>query len=93
MPFEEYAYLMDFGIIFSFYHQEKHYLLVSEEIKNIYSNINKPVFAKQSERYQLVYKYIKALCNFYGAFDFRQFIYHLFSFLHEFKGEQQPLPI
>ena len=74
MSYESYAYLMDYGIVFSFYHQEKRYLVVSEEIKNIYSNINKPVFTKHRERYQLVYRYIKALCNFYGAFEPGQFV-------------------
>ena len=59
MPYESYAYLMDYGIVFSFYHQEKRYLLVPEEIKGIYSNIDKPVFAKHREKYLLIYKYIK----------------------------------
>ena len=74
MPYESYAYLTDYGIIFSFYHQERRYLVVPEEIKDIYRNINKAVFTKHRERYQLFCKYIKALCNFYGAFEPGQFI-------------------
>lgn len=82
MPYESYAYLMDYGIVFSFYHQEKRYLVVSEEIKDIYSNINKPVFTKHREKYQLVYRYIKALCNFYGAFEPGQFV-NIFNSLNQ----------
>ena len=74
MPYESYAFPMDYGIIFSFYHQERRYLVVPEEIKDIYRNINKAVFTKHRERYQLFCKYIKALCNFYGAFEPGQFI-------------------
>jgi len=82
MSYESYAYLMDYGIVFSFYHQEKRYLVVSEEIKDIYSNINKPVFTKHREKYQLVYRYIKALCNFYGAFEPGQFV-NIFNSLNQ----------
>jgi len=83
MPYEKYAYLMDYGIVFSFYYKKKRYLLVADEIKDTYSNTNKPVFAKQRERYQLIYKYIKALCNFYGAFEPKQFIKIFNSFNQE----------
>ncbi|MCG2791410.1 MAG: hypothetical protein L6305_06650, partial [Actinomycetia bacterium] len=51
MPYESYAYLMEHGMVFSFYYQERRYLVVSEEIKDIYSNINKAVFTKHRERY------------------------------------------
>ena len=74
MPYESYAYPMDYGIIFSFYHQERRCLVVPEEIKDIFRNIDKAVFTKHRERYQLFCKYIKALCNFYGAFEPEQFI-------------------
>jgi len=74
MPYESYAYLMEHGMVFSFYYQERRYLLISEEIKSIYRKINKPVFSAHREKYLLIYKYIKALCNFYGAFDPEQFI-------------------
>jgi len=82
MSYESYAYLMDYGIVFSFYHQGKRYLVVSEEIKDIYSSINKPVFTKHREKYQLVYRYIKALCNFYGAFEPGQFV-NIFNSLNQ----------
>ncbi|MHB1276245.1 MAG: hypothetical protein ACYC0D_10180 [Candidatus Humimicrobiaceae bacterium] len=74
MSYESYAYPMDYGIMFSFYYQERRYLVVPVEIKDIYGNINKAVFTKHRERYQLVCKYIKALCNFYGVFEPVQFI-------------------
>lgn len=82
MSYESYAYLMDYGVVFSFYHQGKRYLVVSEEIKDIYSNINKPAFTKHREKYQLVYGYIKALCNFYGAFEPGQFV-NIFNSLNQ----------
>ncbi|MGM0365195.1 MAG: YecA family protein [Actinomycetota bacterium] len=74
MPYESYAYLMEYGVIFSFYYRQKRYLLVCEEIKGIYGNINKPWFRSRRKRYQLVYKYIKGLCILYGAFEPKQFI-------------------
>jgi len=74
MPYGDYAYLMDYGVVFSFYYQEKRYLLVSEEIKAVYSNIDKTVFTKNRKKYLVVYEYIKALCNFYGAFEPGQFV-------------------
>jgi len=74
MPYERYAYLMERGIVFSFYYKERRYLLISEEIKSIYRKIDKPVFNTHLEKNLLIYKYIKALCNFYGAFNPEQFI-------------------
>jgi hypothetical protein len=74
MPYESYAYLMEYGMVFSFYYKERRYLLVSEETKSIYRKINKPVFNKHQEKYLLIYKYIKALCNFYGVFEPEQFV-------------------
>jgi len=74
MPYESYAYLMEYGMVFSFYYRERRYLLISEEIKSIYRKINTPLFNAHLEKYLLIYKYIKALCNFYGAFDQEQFI-------------------
>ena len=74
MSYESYAFPTEYGIIFSFYHEERRYLVVPDEIKDIFRNINKAVFTKHRERYQLFCKYIKALCNFYGAFEPEQFI-------------------
>jgi hypothetical protein len=74
MPYESYAYLMEYGIVFSFYYKERRYLLISEEIKSIYRKIDKPVFNAHREKYLLVHKYIKALCNFYGVFEPEQFV-------------------
>ena len=74
MPFEDYAYLMEYGIVFSFYDKERRYLLIPDEIKNTYSIINRSALESIRKKNAAIYRYIKSLCNFYGAFNSKQFV-------------------
>ena len=68
LEYKTYQYLMGEGIIFSFYDENRVFFTVPDEIKEIYSNIDKKCFDKMHNRYILVYKYISALNNLYGVF-------------------------
>lgn len=62
-----YLFLMDRGLLFSFYHEDKLYYAIPEEIKRAYRQLPQKSFLEARDRYQLVNQYIKALANLYGV--------------------------
>lgn len=64
----DYLYMMNKGLIFSFFSNGELSFVIPNEIKVAYKKINMGKFSKIYERYQLIYNYICALTNLYGIF-------------------------
>src|SRR5680860_1275632 len=69
-----YGYLMEEGIIYSFYDEGRFFLAVPGEIKEAYRIFGNMHFDETLKRHQLVYKYISALNNLYGVFKMEKLI-------------------
>lgn len=63
-----YSYLMDKGLIFSFFSGDKLYFVMPDEVKHTYSKVDISSFMKTRDRYQSVAQYVMALTSLYGAF-------------------------
>ena len=68
LPYGTYGYLMDKGIIYSFYDKGRIFFNIPDEIKKVFKDIDKIQLDKIIKRYQLVYEYIMAFINLYGVF-------------------------
>ncbi|RCX20709.1 SEC-C motif-containing protein [Fontibacillus phaseoli] len=67
-PYGYYRFLLDHGLVFTFFYQGKLYLVMPDEVKKTYAQLNAPVFEKNRSRRALVYEYILALTNLYGVY-------------------------
>ncbi|WP_240418100.1 YecA family protein [Paenibacillus periandrae] len=61
-----YMFLMEKGLLYSFYKEEKMYFLIPEEIKEAYRSIPLKAFLEDRDRLQLILQYINASVNLYG---------------------------
>lgn len=61
-----YLFLMEKGLLYSFYKEEKMYFLIPEEIKEAYRSIPLKAFLEDRDRLQLILQYINASANLYG---------------------------
>ncbi len=68
IAYGRYAFLMERGLIYSFYIEDEVYFVIPDEIKQAYNSIDQKLFVKTRERYQIVRQYILAMTNLYGAF-------------------------
>lgn len=75
----DYLYLMNKGLIFSFFSNGELSFVIPNEIKAAYKKINKGEFSKIYERYQLIYNYICSLANLYGIFK-PELLLEIFNF-------------
>jgi hypothetical protein len=62
-----YLFLMNAGLLYSFYDQDKLYYVLPEEIKETYAKVVVASFLKERERSQQVHQYILAAMNLYGV--------------------------
>ncbi|WP_091188612.1 YecA family protein [Paenibacillus catalpae] len=69
-----YFFLMNTGLFYSFYDQDKLYYVLPEEVKEAYAKVVGPTLLKERERIQHVGTYILAAMNLYGLCPFEQFI-------------------
>ncbi|GGF93794.1 YecA family protein [Paenibacillus aceti] len=67
VPYGYYAYWLDHGLVISYFSDSKLYLLVPDEVKSVYAELEASSFRSVLDRYQLVFRYISAAANFYGA--------------------------
>lgn len=81
-----YLYLMDNGLLYSFYDQESLVYVIPEDIKNPYREIWKqPSFREEWNRRNIVLRYIEAAVHLYGICPMDKLI--------EIYNEQQDRPI
>jgi len=68
LPCGTYGYLMDHGIVYSFYDKGDVLFLVPEEVKKAFNKIKRKSLEIILKRNQIVHKYISAMLNLYGVF-------------------------
>lgn len=67
VPYGYYAYWLEHGLVVSYFTDNKLYLLIPDEVKAAYAELEASSFGKVLNRYQLVFRYISAATNLYGA--------------------------
>ena len=65
----EYGYFMKMGLMFSFWDGDRFHLVIPDEVRDLYKEIDMNELTEGYNRIQNVYKYILALANLYGVFD------------------------
>ncbi|TCM85858.1 SEC-C motif-containing protein [Paenibacillus sp. BK033] len=69
-----YIFLMNAGLVYSFYEEDKLYYVLPEEVKETYAKVVNPALLKERERCRRVFDYILAATNLYGACSFNLLI-------------------
>ncbi|AZS13942.1 YecA family protein [Paenibacillus lutimineralis] len=67
VPYGYYAYWLEHGLVVSYFTDNKLYLLIPDEVKAAYAELEASSFGKVLNKYQLVFRYISAATNLYGA--------------------------
>ncbi|WP_284237931.1 YecA family protein [Paenibacillus glycanilyticus] len=67
-------FLINAGLMYSFYEEDKLYYVLPEEVKTAYADVALPTLLKERERCQQVNAYILAAMNLYGVCSFEQLI-------------------
>ncbi|MEF2967708.1 SEC-C metal-binding domain-containing protein [Paenibacillus sp. M1] len=68
MPFGYYHSLLERGLIFTYFHQGKLYLIMPDEVKAAFAAMNTEAFREARRKHALVLKYLLALTNLYGVY-------------------------
>lgn len=69
MPVENYLFLYNIGMVFTYVSEDKVYMVMPNEIKELVKQVNFKQLAKKQERYRSVQEYILAFSNLYGIFE------------------------
>lgn len=70
----ELGFFVDIGIIYLYYHEDKFFLVMPTEIKEIVKEIYNPSFIKAQKRIELLSNYLCACSNLYGLIEVKEFI-------------------
>lgn len=68
VPYGYYHLLMELGLVFTYFNDNKLYLVMPDEIKNTFKQVNTNEFKQARSRQSLVLEYIEALTNLYGVY-------------------------
>lgn len=68
IPYGFYHLLLDLGLVYTYFDQNKLYMIMPDEVKNTFKSINTNTFQQARNRQLLVLDYIHALTNLYGFF-------------------------
>jgi len=74
LAYGTYGYLMDKGIIYSFYDDYRVFFTIPNEIKEVCKIIDNIYLDRTLKKNQLVYKYILAFINLYGVFKVEKLV-------------------
>lgn len=66
--YAHYYFLMEHGLVFTYFAEGKLYLVIPDQIVAAYAQIDQSEFKKVHERFLSVYNYTLALTNLYGVF-------------------------
>lgn len=78
LPFGQYSYFMERGLVFSFFNEGKLYVLMPEEVKAAASQINLSELKKEHGSKQEAYEYIAAAAHLYGVIKLDKLV-HIFN--------------
>lgn len=68
VPYGYYHILLDLGLVFTYFNDNKLYLIMPDEVKNTFKQVNTDEFQQARSRQSLVLEYIEALTNLYGVY-------------------------
>ncbi|WP_010293371.1 SEC-C metal-binding domain-containing protein [Clostridium senegalense] len=74
MPVENYIFLYNIGMAFTYISENKVYIVMPTEIKDVVKKINFEELAVKQERYRNVQEYLLAFSNLYGIFEIEFFM-------------------
>lgn len=67
LPYGQYAYFLNHGLVFSYFTESKLYIIMPDEIKAAAAQINLTELKKEHNQGQMVYQYILAASQLYGV--------------------------
>ncbi len=68
LPYGFYRLMLERGLVFTYFNEGKFYLVMPDEVKGAYAELNTPEFKAKRSRMALVYDYLLALTNLYGVY-------------------------
>lgn len=74
MPVENYVFLYNIGMAFTYISENKVYIVMPNEIKDVVKKINFKELDVKQERYRNVQEYLLAFSNLYGIFEIEFFM-------------------
>lgn len=83
IPYGDYAFLLDHGLVYTFFSEQKLYVVMPDEIKKSFTQIyNRPQFKKASQRRLEVLDYLRATTQLYGAIKLDKLV-EIFNAQHD----------
>ena len=89
LPFGQYSYFMERGLVFSFFNEGKLYVLMPEEIKSAASQIDLSELKQEHGSKQEAYEYIAAAAHLYGVIKLDKLVHILNSQHSEAMTEEE----
>lgn len=74
VPYGFYHLLLDLGLVYTFFDNNKLYMVMPEEVKDTFKQVNTDTFKQAHSRQFLVLEYVQALTNLYGVFTLDQLL-------------------
>ncbi|MDN4066569.1 SEC-C metal-binding domain-containing protein [Paenibacillus vini] len=68
LPYGYYRLMLELGIVFTYFNEGKLYLVMPDEVKEVFTKLNTPEFAKKRSKMALVFDYLLAMSNLYGIY-------------------------
>lgn len=84
IPYGQYVYLLEHGIVYTYFNDQKLYIVMPTEIIQAYSQINNDAFHKSYEKRMYIFQYVLALNNLYGIFT-RELLHEIYNKQNEEK--------
>ncbi|NEU04474.1 SEC-C metal-binding domain-containing protein [Clostridium senegalense] len=88
MPVENYIFLYNIGMAFTYISENKVYIVMPTEIKHLIEKINFEKLAVKQERYRNVQEYLLAFSNLYGIFEI-EFFMNIFNDNNDEKLDEE----
>lgn len=69
LPYGYYRFLLERGLVFTFFHEGQVLLVMPEEVKEAFSKLNDERFSQERSRISRIFNYLSALTHLYGIFS------------------------
>lgn len=66
-PFGYYSYFLHYGMLFTFFADNRLHLVIPDEVKSAFRKLDQPAFRKALHRSHELYNYLMAATNLYGV--------------------------
>lgn len=90
LPFEQYSYYLERGLVFSFFNEGKLHVLMPEEVKAAAATLNLSGLKQEHDSSQEIHEYIAAAAHLYGVIKLDKLV-QIFNSQHDLAMTEEEL--